>query len=200
MNFDYASIDPRLEILAYLVKPYLEKIGESHGWSHSLEITEFYLIIGMEEKVDLRIGLAAGLVHDIGLLFGTHDNHGILGSLMIDYFLKIAGYKNYERAQIKHCMATHNFRYEGLEPISGEAKVLVDSDTRCKIGKRSIERAHKHMVETGTNKKDWARRWTDSRAGLIKKDKIWLTKTGRKMYDDLLRETFGYWEREAEKD
>ena len=196
MNFDYVSMYPKLGKLINIVKPELEEIGESHGWQHVSDVMDYCFRIWKEEKANLRIILPSAVLHDIALAKkygGTFDDHSIRGSKNCVPYLKKAGYTSKEIEEIKHCVAAHNVRYEGIEPKSIEARILIDADTLDKIDEGSFERAHKRIAEKKMTVEEFATRWVTSREKLIKEGKLWYTDTGRKIGQPLLEKALAYW-------
>lgn len=194
MNFDYASIDSRLEKLVKVSRQDLEKIPESHGWPHSSDVMDYCVEIGKEEGADLSILLAAALLHDVGFLYGGKSKyHSKIGGEECVPYLEKAGYESHEIKRIQHCIKAHNVRYEGIEPETIEAKVLIDADTLDKMDEGSYERAYKYMEEHKMSEQEFARGRVESRKRLLKEGKLWYTETGRKLIEPLVKKYLKYW-------
>ena len=194
MNSDYASIDQRLEKLVEVSRQDLEKIPESHGWPHSLDVMGYCVEIGKAEGADLPILLAAALLHDVGFLYGGEsERHSKIGGKECVKYLKKVGYESHEIKKIQRCVAAHNVRYEGIEPETIGAKVLIDADTMTKIDEKSYDRAGNYMKENNINERDFAKNWVKSRTGLIAEGNMWQTETGRKIGTHLLKNALKYW-------
>jgi len=199
MKHSYGHIDKRIKKLFDIVRPVLESIGESHGPLHAERVMQFCEELAAEEGANLKILLPAALIHDIGLAFegSSGTNHSVLGSENCGEYLRLASYNRDEIIRIKHCIAAHNVRHESVEPRTKEARILVDADTRDKVGEDSIPRALKHMKETGKTPKEYADHWIEVRERLCFEGLLFYTETAREWWMPLYKKTLAHWKKVA---
>jgi adenylylsulfate kinase-like enzyme/HD superfamily phosphodiesterase len=197
--FDYvhpilnpASVDERIPKVIDILKRITD--AGSHGYPHAIKVMNRCFFLGIKEDANLKVLGPAALLHDIGLYMGGKGKqHSRISAEKAPKYLTEAGYSKNEQKPIIHAIVMHNCRYEGGEPGTTEAKVLIDADTIEKIGPASISRANKCIKERGETLKEWSKQWVETRERLIKENKLFYTQSGKSCGEKPLQETLKYW-------
>lgn len=188
---EYLNHLPELEILYENVKKdFISKELVHHNWTHILRDMGWGILIGEAEVADIKIVLAAILLHDTGRLFPEKgkDHHRLGANLAVGY-LTNADFTDEERKKIIHCIKSHDPR--GLEePKSLEARVVYDAGFLSEIGTVGIARVfHFFFAEAGLSVKKLTRIGSGKRGP--RKD--FYTPTGEKLGKRPLAVSRKYW-------
>lgn len=133
-------------------KKFFKNAKGSHDWSHVERVYRLCILIGKNEKADLRILKLATLLHDIG----RSEQDRLKGKVChaeksAELARKIlARHRLSDRAieKIIHCIETHRFRSK-KKPRTLEAKVLFDADNLDAIGAVGVARDFLFAGEIG---------------------------------------------------
>jgi len=126
-----------LELVERYSKDQMDKLG-LHAWPHILRVLRLCEVIskseGRDVAVDLDVVKVAALLHDIAKHLekeGGSLNHGDVGAVMAENFLKSVSFSNDKIKLVCHAIRVHTHREE---PTSMEAKILHDADFIDKLG------------------------------------------------------------------
>lgn len=118
-------------------KSQMDKLG-LHGWPHVKRVEHLCGAISKLEAgnshVDLDALRAAALLHDVAKYRekkGDTEDHGEVGAVMAQDFLKTVGFEEDEIRRICHAIRFHTHREE---PAFVEARILHDADFLDKLG------------------------------------------------------------------
>lgn len=127
----------QLQKIKSYAKNQMVKLG-LHGWPHVKRVEKLCILISKLEVGKNRVNLdalkVAALLHDIAKHAEKKDNlkdHGDVGALMAQGFLKTNGFSEAETNLICHAIRAHTHMEE---PLSVEAKILHDADFLDKLG------------------------------------------------------------------
>lgn len=128
-------------------RDFLKKGLAHHNWNHVLRDLARGIMIGEEERADMKVVLAGILLHDIGRLYPkTGRNHYSLGAEVAPRYLEKAGFSQEEIEGVVRCIRSHGPR--GLEePGTLEAKVCYDVDVlSCSVGYIGVARVFDYFL------------------------------------------------------
>jgi len=125
------------ELVERYSKEQMGKLG-LHAWPHILRVLRLCEVIskseGRDVAVDSGVLKVAALLHDVAKHFereGGSFDHGDVGAVMAENFLKSVGFGNDKIKLVCHAIRVHT---HGEEPTSIEAKILHDADFMDKLG------------------------------------------------------------------
>jgi|GEM_PF-879436 len=174
---------------------FLKKRLKHHNWNHVQRDLVRGIIIGEGEQANMKIVLAAILLHDIGRLYPKKGkNHYVIGAEIAPRYLKHAGFSKKEISEIKHCIQSHGPR--GVEiPRTLSAKVCYDVDVlSCSVGYIGVARVFDYfMNEEEMNVKQMIK-IPSSRKGPRRN---FYTKTGRKLGSQGHKQAKKFWQQLA---
>lgn len=107
-----------------------EQNDEAHDLAHFKRVTRYALEIGKEEKADMEILEAAGMLHDIarGLeAIGKTSDHLLTGAEITREMLREIGFPEEKIEPTAYCVSVHQ-RRTGIEAKTIEAKIIQDAD------------------------------------------------------------------------
>ena len=122
-----------------------------HDFQHVLRVLWNALDIGLEEKIDRDILIAACLLHDVGRPAEISDRslcHAEVGSKMAHGFLLSLGWPEARAAWVRDCILTHRYRADRA-PESMEAKLLFDADKLDVLGLIGVARTLQYGAMLG---------------------------------------------------
>jgi HD superfamily phosphodiesterase len=189
----YLSKYPELRALYTSVEQdYIERSLIHHNWQHNLRNLARGILIGELERANIKIVLAAILVHDIGRLHHeAGQDHHAAGAAIAPSFLIKSGFTEPEIEEICHCIRAHGPR--GIEePITLSAKVCYDVDVlSCSVGFTGVARVFDYfMREEGMSVKQMVEIPSGRRG--IRQD--FYTKTGRNMGAHGFKKAANFWQ------
>jgi len=127
----------QLELVERYSKEQMAKLG-LHAWPHILRVLRLCEVISKSEgqhvAVDLGVVKVAALLHDVAKHLekeGSPLDHGNVGAVMAENFLKSVGFSHEKIKLVCHAIKVHTHREE---PTSIEAKILHDADFIDKLG------------------------------------------------------------------
>jgi len=120
-----------------------------HGFSHVSRVYRLCEMIGKEENADMKILLAAALLHDVEGDVDVREQHHLAAADFAEKILIKEGWQEDEIQAVLHCIRAHRFRNQEEEPNTVEAKVLFDADKIDAIGAVGIARAVSYAVRAG---------------------------------------------------
>jgi uncharacterized protein len=114
----------------------------SHGFDHTRRVYNLALVIGTAEKADLRVLLAAALLHDIGRDIEEHigADHAETSAYFAKDFLKSIDFEPDRIRRVLDAIKQHRFS-SPESPNALEAKILSDADKLDAIGAIGVARA-----------------------------------------------------------
>jgi HD superfamily phosphodiesterase len=189
----YLSKYPELRVLYTGVKQdYDERSLVHHNWNHNLRDLARGVLIGEAERANMKIILAAILLHDIGRLHPEPgQDHYTAGATIAPSFLIKSGFAEQEIEEICHCIRSHGPR--GIEePTTLSAKICYDVDVlSCSVGFAGVARVFDYfMREEGMSVKQMVE-LPSGRTG-IRQDLY--TKTGRSMGARGFKKAMNFWQ------
>jgi HD superfamily phosphodiesterase len=143
----YFSTFPELNLLYERVKQEYEvKNPVHHNWTHAQRDLGKAIILGEEEKANMKIVIAGILLHDIGRLHPhPGEEHYVKGAEVAPTYLREAGFTEEEIKAVVHCVRSNGPR--GVEePKTLEAKICYDVDFSCSAGYVGVARAFHHFM------------------------------------------------------
>jgi uncharacterized protein len=115
-----------------------------HGFDHIERVYAMCDQIGRAESADMRILLAAALLHDSQ---GSHpqegqrNDHHLRSADFAQEVLKAEGWASADIAAVQHCIRAHRYRDHEEAPATLEARILFDADKLDVIGAIGVVRA-----------------------------------------------------------
>jgi len=145
--------EPRLGLLYSKMKEMYRNLKISHNWEHIIRVTLNAIVIGTEEKANLRLVIPAALLHDIGFITNPsepkkHNEYGATACLAY-----LAEWNEAERKIISDIILKHKGKYPGYtayEPSTLEERVLCDADQIDKFGWVGLLQVIKVYAEYGS--------------------------------------------------
>lgn len=194
MRLDYfLSRFAELKALYQSVKEdFLVKGLIHHNWHHILRDLSRAIIIGENERADMKIVLASVLLHDIGRLYPELGrDHHVVGAKKAPEYLKKAGFTGEEISEIVHCIRAHGPR--GLEePKTLEAKVVYDVDVlSCSVGYVGVARVFDYFMR---EEKMGVKNMMEIPSGVKGPRKDFYTATGKVLGEENLKKAQKFWE------
>ena len=119
-----------------------ENSDGSHDLSHLMRVWSNVVEISAEEGGDLRLLLAATLMHDCVHVEKTDPRRSLASRMSADRaetVLADMGWAKHDIAQVTHAIVTHSYS-AGLVPQSLEAEILQDADRLHAIGLVGVAR------------------------------------------------------------
>lgn len=190
---DYLSRFIELKTLYELAKQdFSTKELIHHNWHHVLRDLARGVIIGENEKANMKIVLASVLLHDIGRLYPElGSDHYEAGARKAPECLRKAGFKDEEISKITHCIRAHGPRGTE-EPKTLEAKVLYDVDVlSCSTGCVGVARVFDYFMR---EEKMGVKEMMKIPSGRKGPRQDFYTKTGRAMGQEGLEKARKFWE------
>jgi uncharacterized protein len=149
-----------IEKINALLDRYHSDLSYCHGADHCRRVARLAVKIGEREGADCRIIEVAALLHDIGtvpLAWGRHAsgrddydfqeflgsyalpsaNHGEVGALIAEQFLKQTGYPETKTGQVALIIREHNSRNQ----TTPESRIVSDADRLEALGATWVARA-----------------------------------------------------------
>ena len=122
----------------------------AHSYDHTKRVYSLAMSIGSEAGANLRVLVAAALLHDIGRPREalTGESHSVISGEMSRPILREVGYTENEIELVAQAIRTHRFS-EGLTPTSIEGEILSDADKLDAMGAIGVFRAIAQASMTG---------------------------------------------------
>jgi len=189
----YLTKYPELQVLYTSVEQdYAERSLIHHNWQHNLRDLARGILISEAERANMKIVLAAILLHDIGRLHPEMgQDHYVAGAAIAPSFLIKSGFTEQEIEEICHCIRAHGPR--GIEePSTLSAKICFDVDVlSCSVGFAGVARVFDYfMREEGMSVKQMVELPSGRRG--IRQDLY--TKTARCMGARGLKKATNFWQ------
>lgn len=150
-----------LERINTFLEAYQADLSYCHGADHARRVAKLAMKIGAQEGVDCQLIEIAALLHDTGnvplgwskLALGRDENdfidflklyllpstdHGELGALIAERFLKHVGYPDSQTQHVKQIISEHT---KGIEQTTLESRIVSDADKLELLGATWIARA-----------------------------------------------------------
>ena len=121
----------------------------AHGFAHILRVYDMCESLGIEEGADLKILLAAALLHDAKSGPDVRGEHHIASAEFAQEILHAEGWPDDQISAVQHCIRAHRFRDRAEEPQTIEAQVLYDADKLDAIGAVGVIRAVSYAILHG---------------------------------------------------
>lgn len=139
----------------FSIKEYVQRIlykPGSHGFDHTLRVTDLCHTIGIKEQANLDILIPAALFHDIArpVEKKTGIPHEKEGARIAGEYLTSIGYNDPYIPLIQHAIEAHRFSSDPV-PVTLEAKILSDADNLDAIGAVGIART---FISSGERNSD----------------------------------------------
>ena len=115
-----------------------------HGFDHIERVYGLCRQIGEKEGADMKIVLAAALLHDSQGSHpqkGARNDHHIKSAEFANEVLTAEGWQDNRIQAVQHCIRAHRYRRGREAPETLEAKVLFDADKLDVIGAVGVVRA-----------------------------------------------------------
>ena len=126
------------KLLDLVRKEYQQFNEHSHGWDHIQRVIKNCTIINRDGKADVTILYPACLLHDLGRMDGTEEDHS--NSIKKSEKLLIqSGYTEIERKKIIDCILCHSVNSQ-KKPVTIEEKILFDADKLDSYGHIGVTR------------------------------------------------------------
>lgn len=150
-----------IERINTFLDTYQADLSYCHGADHARRVSKLGVKIGTQEGADCQIVEVAALLHDIGNVplgwsklalgkdesdfidfLGLHllpsTDHGELGGLIAERFLKRLGYPDEQTKHVKQIISEHT---KGTEQTTLESRIVSDTDKLELLGATWIARA-----------------------------------------------------------
>ena len=100
---------------------------------HVKNVVAYALQLAKKLNADEEIVEIAALLHDIGRLDGTDENHHIVGAEYAEEFLKTNGYETKKIQAVKHCILAHRGSVS-IPKETIEAECVASADAMAHFG------------------------------------------------------------------
>lgn len=188
----YLSTYPELQDLYSSVEQdFIQRGLIHHNWQHNLRDLARGILIGEAEQANMKIVLAAIILHDIGRLHPEPGkDHHTTGAAIAPGLLRKSAFLDQEIEEICHCIRAYGPR--GIEePATLAAKVCYDVDVlSCAVGFIGVARVFDYfMREEGMNVKQMMK--TPSGRKGLRQDLY--TRTGRSLGASGFKNATNFW-------
>jgi len=116
----------------------------AHDFDHVLRVTTLGIRIARAEGADEEIVRAAALLHDLPISGSGRTSHHISAADFAADYLRATGMDSPRIEKVVHCIQTHRYRDQSVQPQTLEAKCLYDADKLDSIGAIGVARAFAH--------------------------------------------------------
>lgn len=157
-------------------------ITMSHGFDHTRRVYNLALNIGAAEKANMKILLAASLLHDIGRDLEDHigADHAEASAYLAEEFLRTNKFPQEKIKPVLDAIREHRWS-SGQAPQTLEAKILSDADNLDAMGAIGVART---FTYGGRHNRDVNGTLGHFNNKLLKlKDRMY-TETARRMAED----------------
>jgi len=115
----------------------------AHDFDHVLRVTRLALQIAAAEGADQLVVQQAALLHDVPTAVhgATRQAHHLAAADYAKTILAERGLEPKKLANIVHCIESHRFRDQSVQPQTLEARCLYDADKLDSIGAIGVARA-----------------------------------------------------------
>lgn len=127
----------------------------AHDFDHVLRVTRLAERIATAEGADVPVVRAAALLHDVPVPDGARQAHHLEAADFAGGYLRRQGMAEEQVTNVIHCIRSHRFRDQSIQPHTLEAKCLYDADKLDSIGAIGVARAFAHAGAHGS------RLWTE---------------------------------------
>lgn len=190
---DYLAAFPELKVLYSMVEQeYIERGLIHHNWQHNLRDLARGVSVGEAERANIKIILAAILLHDIGRLHPiAGQDHHTAGAAVAPGFLREAGFSQQEIDEICHCIKAHGPR-GNEEPATLAAKVCYDvAVLSCSVGFSGAARVFDYFMR---EEKLGVKQMLEMPGGEIESRQDFYTKTGKSMGISGFKKAADFWQ------
>lgn len=116
----------------------------AHDFDHILRVTRLGERIAAAEGADVAVVTAAALLHDVPVTGGSRKAHHLAAADFAGEYLTGLGWPREQVENVVHCIRSHRFRDQSIQPETLEAKCLYDADKLDSIGAIGVGRAFAH--------------------------------------------------------
>jgi len=116
----------------------------AHDFDHILRVTRLGERIAAAEGADVAVVRAAALLHDVPVPHATRKAHHLAAADFAAEYLTHRGMSTAQVENVVHCIRSHRFRDQSIQPETLEAKCLYDADKLDSIGAIGVARAFAH--------------------------------------------------------
>jgi len=162
-----------------------------HNWGHILRDLAKAILVGEAEGADMKVLLAAVLLHDIGRLFPEMGrDHCMVGVRLAPVYLKNAGFSGDEIEEIIHCVSCYGPRALA-GPRTTEARVGFDVEVlSCSVGYLGVAQVFDYFMR---EEKIGIVAMLDMPSGMPGQRKDFYTATGESFGAEGLRKARAFW-------
>ena len=122
----------------------------AHDFDHILRVTRLGERIAAAEGADVTVVRAAALLHDVPVPGATRKAHHLAAADFAAAYLTSQGMPASQVENVLHCIRSHRFRDQSIQPETLEAKCLYDADKLDSIGAIGVARAFSHSGSHNT--------------------------------------------------
>ena len=116
----------------------------AHDFDHVLRVTRQGERIAAAEGADVAVVRAAALLHDVPVPGATRVAHHLAAADFAAQYLTDLSMSAAQVENVVHCIRSHRFRDQSIQPETLEAKCLYDADKLDSIGAIGVARAFSH--------------------------------------------------------
>lgn len=116
----------------------------AHDFDHILRVTRLGERIATAEDADVAVVAAAALLHDVPVRGAGRKGHHLAAADFAGDYLTERGMSVAQVENVVHCIRSHRFRDQSIQPETLEAKCLYDADKLDSIGAIGVARAFAH--------------------------------------------------------
>lgn len=122
----------------------------AHDFDHILRVTRLGERIATAEDADVAVVRAAALLHDVPVPGATRKAHHLVAAEFAADYLTSQGMSTAQVKNVVHCIRSHRFRDQSIQPATLEAQCLYDADKLDSIGAIGVARAFSHSGSHNT--------------------------------------------------
>ena len=122
----------------------------AHDYDHILRVTQLGERIAAAEGADIAVVAAAALLHDVPVSGASRKAHHLAAADYAGEYLTGLGWPLEQVENVVHCIRSHRFRDQSIQPETLEAKCLYDADKLDSIGAIGAARAFAHSGAYGS--------------------------------------------------
>jgi len=116
----------------------------AHDFDHILRVTRLGERIAAAEGADVAVVTAAALLHDVPVSGASRKAHHLAAADFAGEYLTGLGWPREQVKNVVHCIRSHRFRDQSIQPETLEARCLYDADKLDSIGAIGVGRAFAH--------------------------------------------------------
>ncbi|RLT38516.1 MAG: HD domain-containing protein [Chloroflexi bacterium] len=132
------------DLVIHLIRQLYAEGDAAHDFDHVLRVTRLGEAIAGAEGADVAVVRAAALLHDVPVPGATRKAHHLAAADFAAEYLTSQGMSVAQVENVVHCIRSHRFRDQSIQPATLEAKCLYDADKLDSIGAIGVARAFSH--------------------------------------------------------